>query len=101
LGKLMRGLAIAVLVAAGVVVALFLTKWLERLVDGLMLRIGSVWTLSIVAGVTLVLAAMWLRHGGVRVVRWWGIVLKPAPPKEGAAGAGPTERRPPLVGPRS
>jgi hypothetical protein len=97
---MIRRVAIAGLIAAGIVLALYLTKGLERLVDGLMLRVGSVWTLGIVAAATLVLGAMWLRYGGARVVRWWGIVLKPARPKEeGAADTG-SERRPPLVGPR-
>jgi hypothetical protein len=101
LGQLMRRVTIAALVAAGIVLALFLTKALERLVDGLMLRVGSVWTLGIVAAATLVLGVMWLGYGGARVVKWWGIVLKPARPEEEAADTDTgSERRPPLVGPR-
>jgi hypothetical protein len=100
LGSMMKRVTMLALAAGGIVLALYMTKGLEQIFDGLMLRVGAVWTLGIMAGATLVLAALWLRYGGPRVARWWGIVLKPAQPREGEAGTEP-ERRPPLVGPRS
>ena len=100
MGSMMRRVTILALVAGGIVLSLYLTKGLERIFDGLMLRVGAVWTLGIVAGATLALAGLWLRYGGPRVARWWGIVLKPAQPSEEGAGSEP-ERQPPLVGPRS
>jgi hypothetical protein len=98
---MVRWATAAVLVAGGVVLALLLTKMLERVVDGLMLRVGEVWTLGIVVAATIVLGTLWLRHGGTRVVRWFGIVLKPARSHEEAAGPDTgSENVPPLVGPR-
>jgi hypothetical protein len=102
-GRILKGVAIALVVAAVVTLALFLTRALEGLVDGLMDRVGAVWTLGLVGAATVVLGLMWLRYGGTRILRRWGIVLKPARPEEGAAGpdagTGP-QRRPRLVGPR-
>jgi hypothetical protein len=96
---MMRQMTIVALAVGGIVLALVLTKGVERLFDGLMLRVGSVWTLGILVAATLVLGAMWLRYGGARVARGWGIVVKPARPREPSVDSG-SERRPPLVGPR-
>jgi hypothetical protein len=96
---MMRQMTIVALAVGGIVLALLLTKGVERLFDGLMLRVGSVWTLGILVAATVVLAAMWLRYGGTRVARGWGIVVKPARPRGDEASVG-SQRRPPLVGPR-
>src|SRR5687767_1630679 len=98
---MMRQMTIVALAACGIVLSLVLTKGVERLFDGLMLRVGCVWSLDILVAAAVVLAAMWLHYGGTRVARGWGIVLKPARPREDEAGADSgSERRPPLVGPR-
>jgi hypothetical protein len=93
----------AVLVAwGGLGLTSFLSDFLKGLVDSLIARVGEVWAVGIIGGTTIVLAALWLFYGGPRVVRWFGIVLKPARPEEGPADAGSgSERAPPLVGPRN
>ena len=73
--QLMRWFSVGLFVAGGITLALFLTNTLERMVDGLMLQVGEVWTLGIVMAATIVLGALWLRYGGIRVVRWFGIVI--------------------------
>lgn len=68
---LMVGLALAL--------AFFLEQQLERGVDALVARVWALPTLAIVATGTVLLAAARLRYGGARVLRLWGIVLKPEP----------------------
>ena len=99
MGQLLRRLSIALGIAGAIALAIFLTDQFEILFDRLIQRLGAVRTLWLLGGATLVLAVMWLRHGGARVGRWWGIVLKPARPVGGPAGAG-SEAASPLVGPR-
>lgn len=77
---LLVGLALAVLHPA--------MRLLQRGVDLLVQRIGAVPTLLLVGTTTVGLARVWFRHGGARVLRSWGVVLKPAPPVE----ADPEER---------
>jgi len=96
LGQWIRRTAIALGLIAAVVIAVFLTDRFETLVDRLMARLGAVRTLALLGVVTLALGAMWLRNGGARVGRGWGIVVKPAQPAAETANREPT----PLVGPR-
>ena len=101
MGRLIRRVSILLLVAAGIALMFFLTDKLEGLVDALVDRIGPAWTLGLIGTTTVVLAMTWLRYGGTRVLRRWGVVLKTAHPEGGTPGADAgTERRPPLVGPR-
>ena len=97
--QIMRRVWIALGMVAAVALTIFLTDRFEALADRLMARLGAVRTLWLLAGTTLVLGALWIRYGGARVARGWGIVLKPARPTGGAAGAG-SESTPPLVRPR-
>ncbi len=102
LRQVLRGLAVAFFLAMGVVLLLLLTDLLENLIDDLIDRVGGVWGLGVVGVATVGLGLLWLRHGGARVLRRQGVVLKPAPP-DGKGSAAPDEiggrRRNRLVGP--
>ena len=85
---MLRRLSIALLGVAALALVYGLTELLERGVDVLVARIGAVPTLVLVGAVTVALSVAWLRYGGARVLRRWGLVLKPArsaaPAEEGA-----------------
>jgi hypothetical protein len=102
-GQLLKRLSIGLLIAAAIVLIFVLTDRLESLVESAIDRFGAVRTLWVVGLATVVLGLAWVRYGGARVLRLWGVVLKPIRPEEGAAGTdagSDPERRPRLVGPR-
>lgn len=78
----MRRLTAALLVGLGLALLYPAARLLERGVDLLVRRIGAVPTLLLVGALTVGLARVWLRHGGSRVLRSWGVELKPARPVE-------------------
>lgn len=101
--QFLKRLSAALLVVAGIALIVLLTDAIERGMDALIERIGAVWTLGLLSVAIVVLAGLWLRYGGTRVLRRWGVVLKPARPEEGASGSdagSDSERSPRLVGPR-
>jgi hypothetical protein len=99
-GQLLKRIAIVVSTVAALTLVLFLTDRFEALVDAAIDRFGAVPTLWAVGIATVLLGLAWVRYGGARVLRLWGVVLKPARPEEGAPGTDAGERRPRLVGPR-
>ena len=92
LGRLIRGLALAVALLIAVVSILFVADRIQDLVVGLIGRVGAAWALGIVGVATILLWIVWVRYGGVHALRRWGVVLKPAVVHEqdegGAASAG-------------
>jgi hypothetical protein len=103
LKQLVRPFVGAALFGGSIALVLVLADALDALGDAVIARIGAGPTLALVGSAILVLALTWVRYGGARVLRRWGVILKPARPEEGApgtdAGSDP-ERRPRLVGPR-
>jgi hypothetical protein len=92
---LIRVLAGAALLALGVALVLFLTDGLQFLVGELIDRVGAPWGLGVIGLVTVALAFVWIRYGGTRVLRRWGVVLKPARPEpEAVAPAADAESEP-------
>ena len=92
MGRLIRGLALAIALLIAVVSILFVADRIQDLVVGLIGRVGAAWALGIVGVATILLWIVWVRYGGVHALRRWGVVLKPAVVHEqdegGAASAG-------------
>ena len=82
MGRVLRGLLVAALFAGVLALILIAPQYLERVVDRLVRRIGAGPGLAVVLGATVLLGALWLRFGGTRVLRRWGVVLTPARPDE-------------------
>ena len=74
---LMRRLGAVLGVALALALVYAGVNALERGVDLLIARVGAGPTLAVVALATVALAALWVRYGGARVLRRWGVMLAP------------------------
>ena len=77
----------AIGLAAALLLGFSVADRLDRSVRDFLDRVGGAWGLSIVALATVLLLFVWLRFGGSRTLRRWGVVLKPIPPPPRDDGA--------------
>jgi hypothetical protein len=102
LKQLLRPLLGAGLFAGAIALVLVLSEAIDALGDAVLARLGAGPTIALVGIAILALALTWVRYGGARVLRRWGVILKPARAEKCApgtdAGSDPG-RRPDLVGP--
>ena len=50
-------------------------------------RFGPPWALAFIGSGTILLATVWIRYGGTRALRRWGVTIKPATPPDSLAAA--------------
>ena len=73
----MRRVWLALAVVLVIALLVVLERSLDRGVKALIERVGGVRALVLVAIATVLLAGAWLRYGGTRVLRRWGVVITP------------------------
>jgi hypothetical protein len=77
-----RSVALGLALLAAAVIIWSLGRGLLDLTDAMISRIGPIWTIIVLGGVSVALGALWLRWGGAGALGRWGVTIRPALPSD-------------------